>query len=350
MNKNLKVGLIVLIIALIAGVAYGVMNMRPMTPEEEVMEAERRTANADSYSVSMDMDVEVEGLEETPEVSFSGSGDYDRINQAFDGEGQFDMAMEGLAANFGAGVTYVDDNLYGRVTTFPYLALPLGSDQVELITENDILLFEDVKQNVDLFLEGFFTELGMEVMTFEDLMTKSEELSEKMWEDGVITVSEVEEDELDGEPAKKYHLQIDGEKTADFVIDLVERMEEQGLLDQLDEEMREEMFAEIENELREAYEDVEIYGWVQDGYLVKIETTTVTEVDEDEIPDVDELEEMPESVTVRMVINYSNFYEEFDIIAPEEYITLDEVMQELQLFPMFDMEELEDVDMEELEI
>ncbi len=334
--KNKKIGLLVLIVLLVVGGVYAFSRVRK-TPEEEVMQAERRTAEADSYTVSVDIDVEVDGLEETPEISFFGSGDYDRINQAFDGEGQFDVAIEGFVANFGAGITYVDDNLYGRVTTFPYIALPLGRDQVELVTENEILLFEDVKQNIDLFLNAFFAELEMEAMTLEDIIAKSEEFSEKMWEDGAITVSKVEEDELDGEAATKYHLKFDGEKMTDFVIDLVERMEDKGFFDELDEEMREEMFAEIRAELEDAYENVETYAWVQDGYLVRMETVTVTEL-EDELPDVDDLEDMPESVTVKMVMNYSNFNQEFEIKAPEEHITLEELMDELRIFPMPDMD------------
>ena len=348
MNKKAKIGLIVVAIALIAGVTYGVMNMSPATPEEEVMEAEKRTANLDSYSIKMLMDMEVEGIEEAPDVSFSGEGDYDRLNQSFVGEGEFNISMEGLVANFGAGITYIDDNIYGRITTFPYMALPLGSDHVEMLTENDILLFENVKENIDIFLGGLFTEMDMDPMTLDELLIEAERLSERMWNDGVITVSEVEEDELNDKPATKYHLRIDSEKASDFAIQLLERAEEEGIFGDLDEDTRGELFADIEREMMTAYEDVETYAWIQDGYLVRVKSLSTTSIDEDEIPNIEDLDEVPESVTVKMVVDYFNFDHDFEITAPEEYITLEEVINELQILPMLDMD-FDFENMEELE-
>lgn len=352
MEKNKKIGLIVLVIALVAGAAYGFMSARPQTPEEELMAAERKTTGADSYSVDMDMNLEVEGLEEAPEVSFSASGDYDRLERAFDGEGGFDISMEGLAANFGTRITFVDDNLYGRVTTFPYLALPLGSDQVETLTENDILLLENTSQQIDLFLEGFFMELGVEPLTFDELLQKSEEISEEMWKEGVMIVENVEEDELGGERAQKYTVKIDGEEMADFIADLIEDYEIMDLFPQLSEEEKEEMLADIDRELRQSYDQMEMFAWVQDGYLVRMETTSTTTIDDEDLPEVDNFEEMPEAITVKMTIDYYNFNQDFDITAPESYITLEELMEELQLLQMFElnMDEFEDVEMEELEI
>ena len=346
MEKNKKIGLIVLVIALVAGAAYGFMSARPQTPEEELMAAERKTTGADSYSVDMDMNLEVEGLEEAPEVSFSASGDYDRLERAFDGEGEFDISMEGLAANFGTRITFVDDNLYGRVTTFPYLALPLGSDQVETLTENDILLLENTSQQIDLFLEGFFMELGVEPLTFDELLQKSEEISEEMWKEGVMIVENVEEDELGGERAQKYTVKIDGEEMADFIADLIEDYEIMDLFPQFTEEQKEEMLSEIDRELRQSYQEEEIYAWVQDGYLVKMEIVSTTIVEEEDLPEVDELDEMPESITMRMVVDYSNFNEEFEIVAPEDYITMEELLEELQLFQMLQLN-MEDLELEE---
>lgn len=341
-----------MIVLLIAGGVYGFVFMEPQTPEEELMAAERKTTNADSYSVGMEMDMSVEGLQEAPEISFTASGDYDRLAKAFDGEGQVDVSMEGLAANLGAGITYVDDNLYGRVTTFPYLALPLGSSQVETLTENEVLLMENVPEQVDLFLEEFFIELEIEPLTVEELLNKFEKLEEEMWKEGVVTVVEVEDDELEGEAVKKYTLEIDEDKTADFIADLIEDYEVMDLFPQLTEEEKEEMLAEMDEELRQSYDDSEIYSWVQDGYLVRMETLSTTTIEEEDLPEVDDLDEMPQSVTVRMVVEYSNFNQDFEILAPESHITLEELMEELQLYQMFqfDMEEFEDAEMEDLEM
>ena len=335
--KNKKIGIIVLVIILLAGGAYAFISLGTQTPEEEVMAAERKTTSADSYSINMEMDMNVTGMEEAPDVSFLFRGDYDRLAGAFDGEGEINVLMEGLAANFGSRVILADDNLYGRVTTFPYMALPIGGEQVDMITENNILLVEDVPTKINLFLEDLFTDMERDPLTLEELLEKSEDLSRQMWREGAIVVTDVNRDDLEGEKADRYTLEIDGEKTADFVTGLIEDYEIMELFPQLTEEEKEEMLREMDRELRESYEDEEIYVWVQDGYLVRMEMMSTTEIKEEDLPQVDELNEVPEAVTVKMIVEYSNFNEEFDITAPEEHITLEELMESLQLFPLFDL-------------
>ncbi|MGM0439279.1 MAG: hypothetical protein ACQEP3_02510 [Patescibacteria group bacterium] len=345
--KNKKTGLIALIILLIAGGVYGFMFMGPQTPEEEVMQAQKNTSNLDSYGVDVEMDMELEGAEGAPEMSFLGGVDYDRANKAMEGEGTMDMSTEGLAVTLGAGFTYVDENLYGRVTSFPYLALPVAESDIEALTENDILLVENLPEQADLFLAGFFTELGTEPITTEELFDESERLSDKVWEDGVMKVTNTEEDEYNEKTAKKYTLEIDGEKMADFYADLIEEYQVMDLFPELSEEEKEEMMEEMDAELKNSYEDSEIFAWVQDEHLVKMEVTSTSEFNEEDFSEIDQLEETPDSMTVNMTINYTDFNEEFDISAPEEYITIEELREDLPMLQMFEPQNLEDFDPEE---
>lgn len=340
---NKKIALIVLAILLVVGGVYGAMRLvGPMTPEEELMQAERNTSNLDSYSVALEMDIDFEGLEESPDFLFSGNADYDRIEKAVWAEGTLEMSMEGLAANLGASLTYVDDDLYGRVETFPYMALPFGADQVDMITQNDILLMENISEQADLVLAGLAMEMEVEPFTIEDVFEKSEELSERMWREGVISVKDTEEDELDTGPAKKYTLEMDAEKMTDFYLEIVEDYEIMELLGvELTEEERQDLIEEMTDEMKESYEDMEMYAWVQDDYLVRMEVVSATDFSEEDFGEMQEVEGVPESIVVKMVMEYSNFNEEFNIEAPEEYITLEEVMEEFQFLPDFEVDQID---------
>ncbi len=338
--KNKKIILIILGALLVAGGIFAAFNMRSTTPEQQVREAERRVAELDSYGIDVEMRLETYGdLEQ--EILFLGSGDYDRKNNLFRGDGSMDISMEGLALNLGGGVIYANDNLYGKLTTFPYLALPLAGDQVDYLTENDILIVENLREKADLLIQSMSSEIGIEAMTVSDLLDYSEKLEDELWDREVVYVTEVSDDSHEGEAAKKYVMKVDNEKMADFYLDLINDFDLENLFSDLSEEEREAFLDQFEEELRKD-DETEFSVWIQDGYLVKVEM--IDEINfEEEVPvnEIDNLGGYPEKMVMEMIFEYRDFNEDFEIEEPEEFITLEDLMEEFQFFPNMNFEDIE---------
>lgn len=340
MTKKTKI-IISIIVALFigAGVYYYVQGGF-VSPEEEMMQAEEKFRKLDSYSVEAEMDVNfIGGGSQTPDMDFSFTGDVDQKDKAFQGDGEVNFKMEGTAAKVGGSLTYVNDNLYGKVNTFPYLALPLGSDEVSTITQNNILIKKDLLKNVNAYLTSYLAKQGKEPMTVEEIFTEMEKYSKEVWKKDIVSVKKVEDDMFEGKEAKKYTLNFDGKKMTDLYISLLEQYEVLDFVPNITKKEKEEIKTQIKEEMKGSYEDVKAYGWIQDGYIVRMKVTSTTpfEMDKSALPKGQDVE-LPEKVEVVNNIYYRNFNKNFDITAPEEYITLQKLMSELQL--PFDLPEV----------
>ncbi len=328
--RNKKTIVIILIILFVFGGVYGALKFTtPLSPEEKLADAERRTANLDSYSMNAVVEIEAVGTEKDPKISFSGSGDYDRIKRSFDGKGIVDISMEGLAVSLGGGITYIDGDLFGNITTFPYLALPLTNEQVVTLTENDILIIENLPEKANLFLEDFFNELEIKPMTISELLDKTEKIGQELWKREILFVSEVSADEFRGSSAERYAIEVDGDKMADFYIDLIDRYHVLDLFPGITEDQKEKIVKEIDEELRGSYGEEEMNAWIQDGYFVKLESVSTIEFDDEDIANIEGVQEFPKSLIATTTLEYTNFNEDFNITAPKESMTLEALIEEL---------------------
>lgn len=333
MTKKVKTIILIFVVVLLGAGAYYYFQGGFVSAEEKIIQAEEKFRDLDSYTAKAEIDFNFVGEEsQTPDMDFSFAGDVDRKEKAFQGEGEMNFELEGAAAKVGGSMTYIDDNLYGNVDTFPYLALPLESEEVSTITENNILIKEGLLKDVNSYLASYLAEKGKEPMTVEEIVSELENYSKNIWEEEVITVEKVEEDMFEGKKAKKYTLNFDGKKMTDLYIDLIEEYEVLDLASNITEEQKEQMKTQMKEEMQDNYEDIEAYGWIQDGYIVrmKVASTSSIEVDESALPEGQKVE-VPEKVEVVSNIYYSNFDKDFDITAPEDYITLNELMNQLQI-------------------
>lgn len=332
MTKKAKIIILVAIIILLGVGAYYYYQGGFVSAEEKIMEAEEKFRNLDSYTMETEINVNfIGGDDQTPNTDFHFIGDVDRKNKAFQGEGEVNFKMQGTAAKVGGSFTYIDDNLYGSVDTFPYLALPLGSKEVSMITENDILIKEGLLKDINVYLASYLVEKGKEPITVEEIFKETKKHSKDIWKEGVITVEKTENDMLEGKKAKKYVLNFDGEKMVDFYIEFLEDYEVLDLTPGIAKEQKEEIKKQMKEEMKSG-EDIEVYVWIQGGYIgrMKMVSRTAFEMDENNFSEGQDVE-IPEEVEVISNIYYRNFNKNFEIDAPEEYITLEDLMTELKI-------------------
>lgn len=335
--KNKKLGLIIVGAVLISGLAFaGFRSFNAPSPKEQLRGAEKKTLTADSYSMDIEMNTETEGnLQST--ISFTGKLNYDRLKERADLSTNIDVSGEGMVLNLGGHLKYIEDKLYGKVTTFPYLALPIGSEQVDMITENEILISDNTNQDLSLLLEDGLRGTDLEGMSLTEILDEADKLREKMWQEEIITISQSENVDLDDRESKKYSLQIDGEKMTDFYMQLADQYQLVDPYSELSDRERDELKAELEK----AYQEMDIKAWVVDDYLVKLEVDSSTDFS-DQLEGEGE-DEFPEKVKTTFIINFDNFNQDFEIEEPEEYMGLKDLLEELQLFPILDLnsEEIE---------
>ncbi len=326
--------LIVVLAALVVGVVGFAFFSGGINPERELMAAERNMNNLDSYSIDFEMIMESDDIEGINMI-LSGVADINQLEK--EGRGELGLNLVDMGVSLGASLMYVDGNLYGRATTFPQ-ALPISPEQSEMLTGNDILLIENLPEVVK---EALAESEEMEDFSLTDLIAEMEEFSEKVWKEAV-TVSDSERDNLNGVRARRYSIDFDAEKMVEMTMDL---MEKYGLFDslaELGEEDISEMREEMEREMIKAYQNMEVSVWSDGDYILKVTVSSVTEMEQSDLQQFEMTEEETEQFSgeIKTVfeVNYSNFNESFEITAPEEYLTLEEVMQ--QFFLPFSIMEL----------
>jgi len=338
-----KVIIILAALLLVAGGVYFYLDTEVLTPEQELLRAAENMANLDSFTMETELQAEGEDAGEELSLLLSAVTDIDRREEGsyrsvINGE----VFAEGVTVDFGGEVTYVGDNLYGRVDVFPTVLLPGIPDEIRDLVGVDILLMENVSQDLEEEMETFdedlaeaFEEEGLDPMTMQEIAEHMEDIATKALEDEVIKVSETEDDEVRGVPATKYTIEIDYEKLPDFMIEIAEDYED--TFPGIDvEEVREEM-ERAKEEMEEMEEmETEFYVWADGEHILRVQFLF-------------EMEE--EDVSLEFNTFFGNFNEEFEITAPEEYMELEEVSEMMMgLFspfgptPMPDIQGQEDME------
>lgn len=345
MSTKTIIALVVILV--IAGGAYFLLQDELLTPEQEVLSAMKNTKEADS--LTMDLEINANMVEDGEEVSFvlGMLSDIDRREEgSMSSDINGEVVAEGMAVNFGGGLTYADDNLYARVDTFPSVLFPDLPQEISDLIGVEILVVEEVSEKVEEGLEEtdeelarMFKEEGVDPMTMKELMEELEGIFDKALEEGVVEVTEVESDEIEGERATKYTVLVNYEKVPDFVLEVVEEHEE--IFPGIDKEEVEESMEQLKEEIEETedLEKMEFYIWTDGRYVIKAQFS----------------QDLEEELSLEVIVRFKNFNEDFDITAPEEFMTLEEVeeifMEMLHPFgpaPMPDFEIEEDITEDEI--
>lgn len=317
---NGKLIAVALFVLVIGGGAYLYVNNNNETPEEEVVKAWQNMTKVESLTVDMDLllDFVDPTTEEEVKVLVNISSDIDKENEkgrmVFNG----DVLIQGMNMSAGGEIVFVEDNLYGKINTLPTVLLyqiGLGDIASDLMGK-DILLLENISKNIEnLTANSISEERSVEIM---------KEVSVKAFNQGVFAITEKGKEKVNGKNATKYELKIDYEKLPDFLIELTEDYKD----DFSDESERLMVVASIED-FRETFnnlseeelvelEQLEMNLYSDGKYIVRFEMV---------------LDSEEENTTMEVVVTFSNFNKDFEITAPEDYILLEELMQ--QFMPMF---------------
>ncbi len=367
---QIKLLVILIVLAVIGGGAYYYTELS-LTDEERVVRAMQNTIELDSYTSQFDFGtIALEEDEEVAKISFSAKADVDTVEKAIEGEGAFDIdyQMEGMEMSFSleGGLLVVDDNLYGKIETIPaplMVFLPVTeAEMISEITGEWILLQEDLSEETVEDLDEF----EMDEETVKKLTKEAEELFVLLWEKEVLLLEDKETDEIDGKKVTKYSVVVDLDNVPEFyeegVMPFFEFLGEDVL--ELDEEEMEEMreglkeaedyLKDEENieEIEESLEKLDLYIWTDGNYIHKIRVEMDFKADEDDF----DIEDIPEAdnISLYFEISYSNFNENFDITAPDDYLLIDDIMQSFEemMMPSVPTQDFydEDFDYEDFDI
>ncbi|MCF7845518.1 MAG: hypothetical protein K9M12_02020 [Candidatus Pacebacteria bacterium] len=346
---NGKIIAVLAFVLIAGGGAYFYMSDGNGTPEEEVVGAWQNMAEVES--LTMDIDLLLSFLEPESGEEFNGSAtissDIDKTNEKAKMVISSDLEVQGMTMNLGGEFVFVEDDLYGKINSLPTALLyEFGlADIASEVMGKDILLLESVSENIEeVTTDEISEERAAEIM---------EEVSTKAFDEGVVILTEAGEEKVNGKNATKYEMKVDYEKVSDFLMELTEdykddfTTEEERLMVVAGIEEFKEEFNNLSEEDKQVLEAIKMNIYSDGKHIVRFET----------LVDVEEQE-----TTMELVFTFGNFNEEFEINAPEEYVKLEDIindymmnsfmMDEEAVYPedmYFDGEELTDEEVEQVE-
>lgn len=319
MNK--KIVFIMVGVIAISSVTYAFFASRVISPEEELMQAEKAFAELDSYAMAMTLEMETTGQKVT-ETVIDLKINHDKRSKAIEGNINIGVLMPETAMDFGGSFIYVDDDLYGKIGTFPFVMFPLTAEKVDLLTKNHILLVENLRDQIDQILLEFSQAKELDPITLEEILEESIKLSQKLWKDEIIIVNQVSADKADGRDLKRYDLAIESQKMADFVLQMFEKYHLLTGISEMTKEQQKEILTQMQKAIENAYQDIEITIWTDGKYPVRTKTFSETQLVEDKL---ETMKNTPEKIQTTVEVEYLNFNQDFAITAPKEYIVLDKI-------------------------
>ncbi len=329
--KNQKIIFILVAVLLIVGAAYYLWGGGLLSPEEVLMEAHRNTAELDSYTLDVEMETDIlsaEG-ESLGNVSAAGSMDIDEIKKA----GRGDIDIEYAAFSIGSSFVYVDDDFYGKINTMPITLVSLLGEN---LTDQWILVMEDVLETADDFLAEKMTEADMEPKTAGEMITEFKELEEAFLKKKAFTIEEVKTTQLNGVSVDRYKINYKADELMELYFEMDSYVYIVNELLELSEEDRKEVREEVEK----YFEEVEVYVYTDGEYILRERTESVTDITQEveEMMEAEGMEEragqIPIKSAVSITVDYGNFNEKFIIEPPEEFMGREEAMEKIELSPL----------------
>ncbi len=295
-----------------------------LTPEQEIIKAMQNTAELNS--LTMDTEIDVKVVEGGQEYNFLLSM-VTNAKETEDGIGEAESRItgeffvEGMTINFAGNLVQVDDNLYGRVDTLPLGIIPDIPQELNELLGQDILILENVSERTEEDLAELneelakaFEEEGLDPMTINEIVEELENVFVMALEREVVKVTDKERDEVDGERATRYTVEIDIHEIPDFMIELGEEYD--GVFPGIDKEeiiiIAEDMRGELED--LEDFEKIEFFIWTDGQYVKQIQF--VYDFEDEEV-----------AIDFGITMKFSNFNEDFEIVAPVDYIALEEAQE-----------------------
>ncbi len=312
---------------------YFLFFQKPLSPEQELLQLSRNMTDLDSFSVDFELRADFLGDYNYPNVGFSGIVNIDRLSETAEIKTDTEITDVGMTANLKVDFKYVDDSIYMDIITFPYLSLQMMSDDVSLLSDNKILIKEDLIKDLNQLLFEMFENAEREPRTLAQIKRQLYSLFLEAVEHNVFEVEEVEKDTLNGQSVKKYTVLVNSDNLENFIFKVMERDQVYQFLS-LEEQEKEKLKEEIRNWSKETFKNYQFSVWGDSQTILKVETISEVEFPEDEFLG----EEVPEKVIFVSSFVFSNFNQNFEIKAPEEYLKLEDILESV-LSPFFFLQE-----------
>ncbi len=370
--------LIALVAVLVVGGSYYYFTEVSISEEQKIVRAMQNTWNLDSYTMDLDLGVNFVSQDgEEVEFDISNVSNVDNVNEASQGEINLDMNFSnGLMGPLSVGAQFImaDEAFYAKMDDVPGNLLQ-GMEMVTGMEEKVsgfvgewILLMEDLDELQEYTEED--EDVDISERDLRKLKEKFEELINEFFKQKVIYVESKETDEINGKKMDKYSISSNPERFPKFyekeiipflyfISKEIEKVSETEIESRREEwqRIKEELDDINMEEAERLVEDMEFYIWVGENRIHRVIINM--DIRGDDYQDFEE-----ESLFVTMDLSFSNFNESFNIVAPENYLTIEDIITEIMTdmmmpvpmdsFPQFDdempgLEELEGFDLDDFQ-
>ncbi len=323
-----KIFILVIVVVAVGVGGYFLINQEESlkNPEavKDMIRIEENMNNLDSYTTAMELELKF-NEQSQDYVSFVLNIDMDKKNEAMEATGSIVASVEGMNFDLNAELIHINDNLYGKINNInlpPLLLMffPIDQSKIELISNKDILLKENLFQDLNQMIAEITQEIGQESLTIEEIITEMEGISRGFWQQGVTIIENVSVDELDGQEVNKYKIKIDNEKLISFILNYLEEKNLFDLISDINNQDKEEIIKEIKDTIKDDQAEIDFYIWADENYILKSSYRSEIKIPEEET-------QASEKMILLLNVYYSNFNHEFDIIEPENYLLLDELIK-----------------------
>lgn len=323
MSKKIISIVIILLIA-IGGFYYF---QGEASAQEQILQSIENMEKEDSMTMSANLAGEFTDLEkeQTINVDFTVTND-SMLPEAFRTEIDGTVGAQGMQFMGSGSMIYTDNTLYGKIEEMPQIPfMPVGDELIGqyILLQEDINWKEEMSgdMNEDLAkankeLAKAFEDADMEAKTVEDIV---KETWEESWKMEVLEVTKSESEKVHGKDAQKHTININWEKFPDVVEKMMKEYKE--VVPNFNEEEFEKDLQEFEKEMEKVEKATDegtynVYVWTDGNHILKAKTDFQGELENIK-------------ADAAMTFEFKNFGKEFDISAPEDYMSKEELNEQL---------------------
>ncbi len=328
--------LIALVAALVVGGSYYYFTEVSITEEQRVVRAMQNTWGLNSYTMDFDVNF-VSQDEEEIEFDFSGSSNIDNVNEASQGEMNIGMSFPSEfmgPLNVTTQFIMADEAFYVKMDDVPSALLqgmgtiPGMEENISRFTGQWIVLMED--------LDDLETDQDVDVSErdLNKLKEKIQELINEFFRQEVVYVESKEADQINGKNVDKYSISANPERFPKFYEDEIipflyfvskeiEKASEAEIESRKQEwdRMKEDLDDINMEEVKKMVEAMEFYVWIEGNRIHRVMVSMDVKGDD--------YQDFEGNFLVTMDLRFRNFNERFNITAPENYLSMEEIIGEM---------------------
>jgi len=275
------------------------------------------------YDVTYGMSGEVEGIKsQNPRVHMEGDVSVSAVGPGDMIPGSASETV-GVDVSASGAVRYLDNTVYAKLTDADVNFDGIGGLQAGMargVVEGVSSSFSDqwIRMDLSSTLGGYRSHISEEdLQQMQKMQSMYVVIFEELLGSDAFRIEGLKDEKIDGHDAYHYKIMLDFEKLPRVYRSIMERFENEGIVEAYSEQVIESEIRQIQD-VAQNMDDAVFEIWVDknDFYLRKISLDYTLEASGTE-------------GSARMEITYSDFNTSFNISAPSQARTFEEVMQEL---------------------